>query len=188
MEVERQLLLLELDLESDADAILNMYLQEWRRQTGQWWSASIAGNRHRGERGWRTNNECRIRRESSRQATRGPGRTWTCFKKKKPENSAIVTELEAGEEAMEEELTAVSDNREEEENAEISARGSSEHDNRNAVPTTPRLSASVFWRQGVSDALNYIFRQGPASATMLEISVASRVAKKVLCNVKQYDM
>ena len=65
-------------------------------------------------------------------------------RKKKPEKSAIVTELEAGEEAMEEELTAVSDNREEEENAEISARGSSEHDNRNAVPTTPRLSASVF--------------------------------------------
>lgn len=55
-----------------------------------------------------------------------------------------MTELEAGEEAMEEELTAVSDNREEEENAEISARGSSEPDNRNAVPTTPRLSASVF--------------------------------------------
>ena len=36
-------------------------------------------------------------------------------RKKKPENSAIVTELEAGEEAMEEELTAVSDGREEEE-------------------------------------------------------------------------
>lgn len=126
MEVERQLL--ELDLEPDDGAMLNMYLQE----------DQLVSDEALLEFG-------------------------TEEKKNKEQRMEIVSEEKAAD--------------------EISTRGSSEPNNKNAVPTTPRLSVL-----DVRDSLNYIFRLGPVYETILEISDASRVAKEVSCNVELYGM